>query len=155
MRYLTPPRRPPRHRSRPRSGPPDDSIDRRHRAPPSAKALVRAVSLAYAMVGPGPRTLPGAGASWLAGRANAEALQVIVAERAIGVEALEQVSRVGELGIRGVKAESPPDFPPVRAGAEGREGLLESGEQADDLPGVVAPGEVEGQRRAPGRAAQP
>jgi hypothetical protein len=46
--------------------------------------------------------LAGAGASWLAGRANAEALQVIVAERAIGVEALEQVSRVGELGIRGV-----------------------------------------------------
>jgi len=54
------------------------------------------------LVGPGPRALPGAGASWLAGRANAEAMQVIVAERAIGVEALEQVSRVGELGIRGV-----------------------------------------------------
>jgi hypothetical protein len=40
--------------------------------------------------------------SWLASRADADALQVIVAERAIGVEALEQVSRVGELGIRGV-----------------------------------------------------
>src|SRR5579863_9930436 len=102
MRYLTPPRRPPRHRTRLRSGPPDDSTDRRHRAPPSAKALVRAVSLACAMAGPGPLKFPGAGGSWLAGRANAEALQVIVAERAIGVEALEQVSRVGELGVHGV-----------------------------------------------------
>ena len=80
---------------------------------------------------------------------------MIVAERAVGVEALEQVSRVGELGIQGVQAEPPPDCPPVRAGTEGREGLLESGEQADDLPGVVALGEVESQRRAPGRAAQP
>jgi hypothetical protein len=100
-------------------------------------------------------TLPRAGASWLTGRADADALQVIVAERAVGVEALEQVSRVGELGIQGVQAEPAPDCPPVRAGTEGREGLLEPGEQADDLPGVVAPGEVQGQRRAPGRTAEP
>lgn len=109
MRCLTPARRPPGHRSRRRSGAPGDPAGRRHRHRRAQKPWPGRFRWRARWRAPGPRALPGAGASRLAGR----------------------------------------------AGAEGRQGLPEPGEQAGDLPGAAAPGEAESQRRAPGRAARP